>query len=73
MIRYDKLPVSRSGDTLRFSSDDLQVSFIDVKEKGIKVLSKAKSGAIQHFSEPTVGIESCSDTAYAADLNHYGA
>jgi len=72
VIRYDKLPVSRSGDTLRFCSDDLQVSLIDVKEKGIKVISKTDSGLIQHFSELTVGIESCPDTAFAADLNHDG-
>ncbi|KAA6438911.1 hypothetical protein FEM33_15175 [Dyadobacter flavalbus] len=72
VIRYKKLLVSGDGDTLRFSSDDLQVSLIDVKEKGIKVLSKAGSGVVQHFSEPTISIESCPDTAFAADLNDDG-
>lgn len=62
----------RSNDTLRFVSGDFQVSLIDVKERGIKVLTKSEIGRIQHFSEPTAGIESCPDTALAADLNHDG-
>lgn len=72
MIEYDKLPASRSGDTLRFSSGDLQVTLVDAKVKGMKVITKTGTGVIQHFSEPTVSVESCPDTAFAADLNHDG-
>ncbi|GGB97954.1 hypothetical protein GCM10011325_26600 [Dyadobacter sediminis] len=35
-------------------------------------MTKATTGSIQQFSEPTVSMESCRDTAFAADLNHDG-
>ncbi len=71
-IRYQSIPVSRSGDTIQFFSDQLQVRLIATKENGIEVLCKAGTGQVQQFSEPTVNLESCPDTAFAADLNNDG-
>jgi hypothetical protein len=57
---------------MRFSSDKMHVRLIATKEKEIKVLCEGAEGQVQHFSEPTVNLESCPDTAFAADLNNDG-
>ncbi len=71
-IQYQLLLKSRSSDTLCFATDDIDVYLIVAKQKGVKIVVRYATGKIQSFTELTTGIESCPDTAFAADLNNDG-
>jgi hypothetical protein len=71
-VQYQHLPAAVSSDTMHYSLSKIHVRLIASQKEGLEVVCETGDGQVQHFSEPTINLESCPDTAFAADLNNDG-
>lgn len=68
-IQYRPVPVHKRADTIRVLTKEYQILLLAGKPEGINIVLQINGKEKQRFTEPSVRMQDCPDTAYVADIN----